>query len=412
VRKAIPSDDELELVALDFLRQRFLRTDERMAELLATLESQVDAAPAQERLSLRNAADQIAEIQQRLRAQMGNLPQGDKRRQLLRSLLQVQSGALQQVSDLVERNTRQQAKAARPKRTSLTKPRGASEAGRALANAHVMRSSANTTPAIHHPLGRLGWRRVAIVELMRSHRLTVVGAIAVAAFYAYMHLPSAYFFPRETVRDRPTTTEAGGTPEPPKYPSSLADADDKTDRKSMPQFPGIVITRRSGGAADTAALPTGPSRMQQLEGTRGDEPAEPGRGAPLPMVLPPSLGARQARNAAAGDEQDSASSPARKPATPAGNGEDRAAKPEPSRFVAVVFTHREPASAIREFAELQQRYPRVLAQRKGEAQPVEIAEKGTWHRLVILPAGSRQSADRLCDQLVAAGYDRCWVKPY
>jgi len=62
VRKAIPSDDELELVALDFLRQRFLRTDERMAELLATLESQVDAAPAQERLSLRNAADQTGNL--------------------------------------------------------------------------------------------------------------------------------------------------------------------------------------------------------------------------------------------------------------------------------------------------------------------------------------------------------------
>jgi hypothetical protein len=41
----IPSDDELELAALDFLRQRFLRTDERVAGLLATLERQIDAAP-------------------------------------------------------------------------------------------------------------------------------------------------------------------------------------------------------------------------------------------------------------------------------------------------------------------------------------------------------------------------------
>jgi hypothetical protein len=33
----IPSDDELELAALDFLRQRFLRADERMVGLLAIL---------------------------------------------------------------------------------------------------------------------------------------------------------------------------------------------------------------------------------------------------------------------------------------------------------------------------------------------------------------------------------------
>jgi hypothetical protein len=78
----------------------------------------------------------------------------------------------------------------------------------------------------------------------------------------------------------------------------------------------------------------------------------------------------------------------------------------------VVFTHREPDSAIRAFAELQQRHPRLLARRKGEAQPVEIAEKGIWHRMVVLPAGPRQSADSLCDQLQAEGYDRCWVKPY
>lgn len=414
MRKTIPSDDELELVALDFLRQRFLRTDERMVGLLATLESQIDAAPAQERLSLRNAADQIGEIQQRLRAQLGSLPRGsDKRRQILKRLLEVQSGALQQLSVLVEQNTRREAKVAHPTRSSLTKPRGASVAGRTLADAHVERSPASKTSATHRPLSRRRWRRVAIVELMRSHRLTVLAAMAVAAVYAYTHLPRAYT-PHETGRDRPTTAAAGGSHDGPKYPAPLADADDTTDRKSMPVSPSIVVTRPSGGAAGAASLPSGPVRMQQLEGTRGDKPAEPSKDAVhLPMVLPPSLGARQARNPAAGDEQGSATSPVRKPTPAADNGEDRAAKPEPPpRFVAVVFTHREPASAISVFAELQQRYPRVLAKRKGEAQPVEVAEKGIWHRLVVLPAGTRQSADSLCDQLQAAGYDRCWVKPY
>ena len=250
----IPSDDELELAALDFLRQRFLRTDERMAGLLATLESQIDAAPAQERLSIRHAADQIAEIQQRLHAQVGSLPRGsDKRRKIMKGLLQVQGGALQQLSVLVEHNTRQEAKVAHPTRESLTKPRDAPLAGRALANTHVERSPASKTPATHRPLGRPRRRGAAIVELMRSHRLTVLAAMAVAAVYAYTHLPRAYT-PHERAATALRAAAAGGSHDAPKYPASLADADDTTDRKSMPQSPGIIITRPSGGGAGAASL--------------------------------------------------------------------------------------------------------------------------------------------------------------
>jgi hypothetical protein len=107
VSAAIPSDDELELAAIDFLRQRFLRSEERMVGLLATLERQIDAAPAQERLSIRRAANELAKIQQRLRAQVSNLPpSADEWRKIMKGLLQVQGGALEQLSALVEHNTR------------------------------------------------------------------------------------------------------------------------------------------------------------------------------------------------------------------------------------------------------------------------------------------------------------------
>jgi hypothetical protein len=395
----IPSDNELELAALDFLRQRFLRADERMVGLLAILERQIDAAPPQERLSIHHAADQINEIQQRLHAQLGSLPAGaDERRKIMKGLLQVQDGALQQLSVLVEHNRRQEAKVTHPRRVSLIEPR------RVLTDARVERSPTSRTRAPDRPLGRpRRRRRVAIVNLIRSHRLTVLAGIAVAAVYAYAHPPSAYIPPRKDF-DRPTPAAAGGSNDPPKYPASLADADDTADRKSGPQLPGTITTRPSSGDAGSASelSPTGPVRMQQPEGGRGDEPPEPDKDAV-------HLGLRQARIPAASEEQGSATSSVRKPSTPAANSEDRAAEPG---FVAVVFTHREPDSAIGAFADLQQRYPRLLAQRKGEAQPVEIAEKGIWHRMVVLPAGPRQSAESLCDQLQAAGYDRCWVKPY
>ena len=152
---AIPSDDELELAALDFLRQRFLRTDERMVGLLATLERQIDAAPARERPSIRHAANEIAKIQQRLRAQIGSLPpSADESRKIIKGLLQVQGGALEQLSALVEHNTRQAAKVAHSKSDALTKPRPASVPGGVLINAHIGRSLASKAHATPGPLGR------------------------------------------------------------------------------------------------------------------------------------------------------------------------------------------------------------------------------------------------------------------
>jgi hypothetical protein len=401
----IPSDDELELAALDFLRQRFLRADERVVELLAILERQIDAAPPQERLSIRHAAGQIDEIQRRLHAQVGSLPAGaDERRKILKGLLQVQDGALQQLGVLVEHNRRQEAKVTHPTRVPLIAPRDVSVAGRILTDARVERSPASRTRTpdrpLSHPRRR---RRIAIVDLIRSHKPTVLAAMAVAAVYAYAHLPRAYIPYRKDL-DRSTPAAAGGSNDTPKYPASLADADDTADRKSGPQSPGTITARPSngdGGSASELSL-GGPVRMQQPEGGRRDEPPEPGKDAV-------HLGLRQARIPPASEEQGSATSSVRKPSTPAANSEGRAAE---KGFVAVVFTHREPDSAIDAFADLQQRYPRLLAQRKGEAQPVEIAEKGIWHRVVVLPAGPRQNAESLCDQLQAAGYDRCWVKPY
>jgi cell division protein FtsN len=39
-------------------------------------------------------------------------------------------------------------------------------------------------------------------------------------------------------------------------------------------------------------------------------------------------------------------------------------------------------------------------------------ETGTWHRLVVTPASTKEAATEVCNKLRAAGYGRCWVKPY
>ena len=85
---------------------------------------------------------------------------------------------------------------------------------------------------------------------------------------------------------------------------------------------------------------------------------------------------------------------------------------EAVRFVPVVFTHKDRGTAQRAFAELQRRYPKVMAHRQSELQLVDTGKNGIWYRLVVLPAGPHQEASETCGRLEAAGYNRCWVKPY
>ena len=82
------------------------------------------------------------------------------------------------------------------------------------------------------------------------------------------------------------------------------------------------------------------------------------------------------------------------------------------RFVSVVFTHKDRETALRAFADLQRRYPKLMAHRQSELQLVDTGKNGIWYRLVVLPAGSHQEATETCGRLQVAGYDRFWVKAY
>jgi hypothetical protein len=53
----------------------------------------------------------------------------------------------------------------------------------------------------------------------------------------------------------------------------------------------------------------------------------------------------------------------------------------------------------------------VLAHRQGEVQSVDTS-KGVFHRLVVLPPGSKEEATETCNRLALGGYEKCWVKNY
>jgi hypothetical protein len=141
-------------------------------------------------------------------------------------------------------------------------------------------------------------------------------------------------------------------------------------------------------------------------GPRVLAPTEPALLSAAKSTMPPaSAAAGPGAKSAPSKQKQAAPKLDTEPAVPIANAGKE-------RFVPVVFTHKNDATAMRAFGDLQQQYPKLLDHRQGEAQPVDLGKKGIWHRLVVLPPGSRPQAMKLCDQLLAAGYDRCWVTAY
>lgn len=68
--------------------------------------------------------------------------------------------------------------------------------------------------------------------------------------------------------------------------------------------------------------------------------------------------------------------------------------------------------ALKQFADMQQKYTTILQNKTPDVQEADLGEKGTYHRLLVGPPGSRDSASSVCTQLKAQGYSGCWVTAY
>jgi hypothetical protein len=65
--------------------------------------------------------------------------------------------------------------------------------------------------------------------------------------------------------------------------------------------------------------------------------------------------------------------------------------------------------ALKQFADLQQKYGSLLQNKTPDVQEANLGEKGTYHRLLVGPPSSREQANALCSELKSAGYASCWV---
>ena len=181
--------------------------------------------------------------------------------------------------------------------------------------------------------------------------------------------------------------------------------------------PGMTIIDGLGGAP-AASKPAAPKVIAAAE------PEKP------VVVNPPGATQKKSESAAAApaarpqsssDSTDTIAAVAseKKPAAKKATSTAAAASsPAPSGagFVAVLASV--PASsssrinALQKFADMQQKYGTLLQDKTPDVQEANLGDKGTYHRLLVGPPGSRDSANALCTQLKAQGYSDCWVTAY
>jgi hypothetical protein len=261
----------------------------------------------------------------------------------------------------------------------------------------------HAAPASHHTAGRGGGLRNLFqsahqqVNSAGPRSLGWVTALVAAATFGYGMLPHESGLRQVFVKSVETSSPTTGSGAAPSRRELAARPESPTsspvEAAPPPQHPEPVApaVRSEPGIVVDGELPL-------LSASRSALPP-----APVPVAAPDAATpARQMQ-------------PAAKEHAPPPQAQAQPVAPPPKAaaegFVPVVFTHRDEAAAMQTFVTLQRLFP-PLADLQGEAQPADFGHRGVWHRLVVLPPKPRRQAMKLCDQLLAAGYDRCWVKAY
>ena len=370
--------------AVDLLQERLLEVSDEIMRELSLLEHHIEAVPAEGRAALVMAVMQITATQRSLRTQTDHLPSGSwQRLDALRASLATLEGTLDHLSNIANEHL------------SPRRPRPAPQA--LLPRGRNRRAERRVKPQGVLAKSLEGGRNVLNGAWLRLLGLLVM-MLAGAAF-SYGMFPQAS--QRPPVAGSTETLAAAGDEitVSPTLPLSRAIERPKRLPVSPPRPPQVTDEPAAARSEDVRPAATG-----QAGGTASgvDWPIP---GMVVAMQPPPVPSAPMERRA--GEDATRVPQIATNP-----EPELAAAIPGGSGFVPVVFTHRDGRVASRAFVELQQRYPNLLGQHRGEPQPVDLGSKGIWHRLVVLPAVSRSEATKLCDRLVSAGYDRCWVKAY
>ncbi len=216
----------------------------------------------------------------------------------------------------------------------------------------------------------------------------------------------------------PQVTEAVDTGTVP--PGTVATVDDPEGGprhvKTMVVRPdGSVVPPAVAGVAAAPAQAPAPQQVASGEAPMAAPAAQPPVQAHM-AAAPPGPAA-----AAASEPQQVASIPPQAPAKPkpvkataapaaAEDPAPKAAAPKsPSQFVVQVASKQNQTEALATFADMQQKYPTLLASYRPIVQKADLGTKGVWYRLRIGPINDKAVASKLCSQLKSQGLNDCLV---
>jgi hypothetical protein len=196
------------------------------------------------------------------------------------------------------------------------------------------------------------------------------------------------------------------------------------ETRAVVSVPGLTVIDGLGGNGPSPSRPAGPSAQQQQ--AAASPPVQMAKASERPIVVgpPPQPPAKKANNLVAAADMSAPAAvqtkatvvPPKKERVAAADPVVTGPKPTGAGYVAVLASV--PASnssridALKQFADMQQKYGTILQNKTPDVQEANLGEKGTYHRLLVGPPGSRDSASSVCVQLKAEGYSGCWVTAY
>lgn len=208
----------------------------------------------------------------------------------------------------------------------------------------------------------------------------------------------------------------------------------RPDGTIEPAEPKAKVVTAPGAASDgTVSMsfpqPSAPEpKVAEKTETTGAKPPPVTPDIPKPAVVTPPAPAPVATASAAPETtaapEVAAPPPVQKPAVPkpapqtAAVAPAAAPKPAPDQapaassgsYVVQVAARKSQTDALAAFADIQQKYPRLLNGYSPIIKRADLGNKGVWYRLNVGPVESKQVASALCSQLKSAGMRSCLVR--
>jgi cell division septation protein DedD len=200
-----------------------------------------------------------------------------------------------------------------------------------------------------------------------------------------------------------TTDLATPTTQAVTEPVAVASVDDGTMPDGGPRKVKTMVVRPDGSMA---APEEGAAAAAAAE-------AAPQAAAAAPQAVAAVPQAAASAPAAAPEEAATLAAPPPKPAPKPAVQQTAAAAPAAAaastKYVVQVASKKNQTEALASFADMQQKYPALLANYRPMVQKADLGAKGTWYRLRIGPIADKSAANKLCTQLKSQGLPDCLV---